>query len=155
MAFDDLIKGRIQIANSELDDMVILRPDGYPTYNFAVVVDDWDMNITEVIRGDDHINNTPRQINLYHALGAPLPTFAHLPMILDEQGAKLSKRTGAADVMQYRDSGYLPHALINYLVRLGWSHGDQADRQDIGCRPDPRAAYIQQLTHATYGTSAP
>ncbi|HHW4668473.1 MAG TPA: glutamate--tRNA ligase [Xylella fastidiosa subsp. multiplex] len=125
VAFDDLIKGRIQIANSELDDMVILRPDGYPTYNFAVVVDDWDMNITEVIRGDDHINNTPRQINLYHALGAPLPTFAHLPMILDEQGAKLSKRTGAADVMQYRDSGYLPHALINYLVRLGWSHGDQ------------------------------
>ena len=105
--------------------MVILRPDGYPTYNFAVVVDDWDMGITEVIRGDDHINNTPRQINIYEALGAPVPKFAHMPMILDEQGAKLSKRTGAADVMQYKDAGYLPHALINYLARLGWSHGDQ------------------------------
>ncbi len=125
VAFDDLIKGRIEIANGELDDMVIFRPDGYPTYNFAVVVDDWDMGITEVIRGDDHINNTPRQINLYHALGAPLPKFGHMPMILDEQGAKLSKRTGAADVMQYKDAGYLPHALLNYLARLGWSHGDQ------------------------------
>lgn len=104
VAFDDLIKGRIEIANSELDDMVIFRPDGYPTYNFAVVVDDWDMGITEVIRGDDHINNTPRQINIYEALGAPVPKFAHMPMILDEQGAKLSKRTGAADVMQYKDS---------------------------------------------------
>ncbi|APP81358.1 glutamate--tRNA ligase [Xanthomonas hortorum] len=125
VVFDDLIKGRIEIANSELDDMVIFRPDGFPTYNFAVVVDDWDMGITEVIRGDDHINNTPRQINIYEALGAPVPKFAHMPMILDEQGAKLSKRTGAADVMQYRDAGYLPHALINYLARLGWSHGDQ------------------------------
>ncbi|MET1023046.1 MAG: glutamate--tRNA ligase [Pseudoxanthomonas sp.] len=125
VVFDDLIKGPIEIANSELDDMVIFRPDGYPTYNFAVVVDDWDMGITEVIRGDDHINNTPRQINIYEALGAPVPRFAHMPMILDEQGAKLSKRTGAADVMQYRDAGYLPHALINYLARLGWSHGDQ------------------------------
>ncbi len=125
VAFDDLIKGRIEIANSELDDMVIFRPDGYPTYNFAVVVDDWDMAITEVIRGDDHINNTPRQINIYQALAAPVPKFAHMPMILDEQGAKLSKRTGAADVMQYKDAGYLPHALINYLARLGWSHGDQ------------------------------
>lgn len=125
VAFDDLIKGRIEIANRELDDMVIFRPDGYPTYNFAVVVDDLDMAITEVIRGDDHINNTPRQINLYEALGAPVPKFAHMPMILDEQGAKLSKRTGAADVMQYKDAGYLPHALINYLARLGWSHGDQ------------------------------
>ena len=125
VVFDDLIKGRIEIANSELDDMVIFRPDGYPTYNFAVVVDDWDMGITEVIRGDDHINNTPRQINIYEALGAPVPKFAHMPMILDEQGAKLSKRTGAADVMQYRDAGYLPHALVNYLARLGWSHGDQ------------------------------
>ena len=125
VAFDDLIKGRIEIANSELDDMVIFRPDGYPTYNFAVVVDDWDMGITEVIRGDDHINNTPRQINIYEALGAPVPKFAHMPMILDESGAKLSKRTGAADVMQYRDAGYLPHALVNYLARLGWSHGDQ------------------------------
>lgn len=125
VVFDDLIKGPIEIANSELDDMVIFRPDGYPTYNFAVVVDDMDMGITEVIRGDDHINNTPRQINIYQALGAPVPRFAHMPMILDEAGAKLSKRTGAADVMQYRDAGYLPHALINYLARLGWSHGDQ------------------------------
>lgn len=133
VVFDDLIKGRIEIANSELDDMVIFRPDGFPTYNFAVVVDDWDMGITEVIRGDDHINNTPRQINIYQALGAPVPRFAHMPMILDEQGAKLSKRTGAADVMQYRDAGYLPHALINYLARLGWSHGDQElfSRQEL------------------------
>lgn len=123
--FDDLIKGNIEIANSELDDMVIFRPDGYPTYNFAVVVDDWDMNINEVIRGDDHINNTPRQINLYEAIGAPVPKFGHMPMILDEQGAKLSKRTGAADVMQYKDAGYLPEALLSYLARLGWSHGDQ------------------------------
>ncbi len=123
--FDDLIKGNIEIANSELDDMVIFRPDGYPTYNFAVVVDDWDMNINEVIRGDDHINNTPRQINLYQAIGAPVPKFGHMPMILDEQGAKLSKRTGAADVMQYKDAGYLPEALLSYLARLGWSHGDQ------------------------------
>jgi glutamyl-tRNA synthetase len=125
VVFDDLIKGRIEIANSELDDMVIFRPDGFPTYNFAVVVDDWDMRISEVIRGDDHINNTPRQINLYEGIGAPVPKFGHMPMILDEQGAKLSKRTGAADVMQYKDAGYLPHALINYLARLGWSHGDQ------------------------------
>ena len=125
VAWDDKVKGRIEIANSELDDLVIFRSDGYATYNFAVVVDDIDMRITDVVRGDDHVNNTPRQINIYHALGAPVPNFAHLPMILDEQGAKLSKRTGAADVMQYRDAGYLPHALLNYLVRLGWSHGDQ------------------------------
>ena len=125
VVFDDLIKGRIEIANSELDDMVIFRPDGFPTYNFAVVVDDWDMRISEVIRGDDHINNTPRQINLYEGIGAPVPKFGHMPMILDEQGAKLSKRTGAADVMQYKDAGYLPDALLSYLARLGWSHGDQ------------------------------
>jgi len=125
VAWEDKVKGRIEIANSELDDLVIFRPDGYPTYNFAVVVDDLDMRITDVVRGDDHVNNTPRQINIYKALGAEVPAFAHLPMILDEQGAKLSKRTGAADVMQYRDAGYLPHALLNYLVRLGWSHGDQ------------------------------
>ncbi|HET8818884.1 MAG TPA: glutamate--tRNA ligase [Xanthomonadaceae bacterium] len=125
VAWDDKVKGRIEIANAELDDLVIFRPDGYATYNFAVVVDDIDMGITDVVRGDDHVNNTPRQINIYRALGAPVPAFAHLPMILDEQGAKLSKRTGAADVMQYRDAGYLPHALLNYLVRLGWSHGDQ------------------------------
>jgi len=133
VVFDDLIKGRIEIANSELDDMVIFRPDGYPTYNFAVVVDDWDMGITEVIRGDDHINNTPRQINLYEGIGAPVPKFGHMPMILDEQGAKLSKRTGAADVMQYKDAGYLPDALLSYLARLGWSHGDQelCSRQEL------------------------
>jgi glutamyl-tRNA synthetase len=125
VVWDDKVKGRIEIANGELDDLVIFRSDGYPTYNFAVVVDDIDMRITDVVRGDDHVNNTPRQINIYKALGAPVPNFAHLPMILDEEGAKLSKRTGAADVMQYRDGGYLPHALLNYLVRLGWSHGDQ------------------------------
>jgi glutamyl-tRNA synthetase len=125
VAWEDKVKGRIEIANSELDDLVIFRSDGYPTYNFAVVVDDLDMRITDVVRGDDHVNNTPRQINIYQALGAPVPHFAHLPMILDPEGAKLSKRTGAADVMQYRDEGYLPHALLNYLVRLGWSHGDQ------------------------------
>ncbi|GAB2609580.1 glutamate--tRNA ligase [Novilysobacter erysipheiresistens] len=130
VAWDDKVKGRIEIANSELDDLVIFRPDGYATYNFAVVVDDLDMGITDVVRGDDHVNNTPRQINIYKALiqsGVPaeVPHFAHLPMILDPEGAKLSKRTGAADVMQYRDAGYLPHALLNYLVRLGWSHGDQ------------------------------
>jgi glutamyl-tRNA synthetase len=125
VAWDDKVKGRIEIANSDLDDLVIFRSDGYATYNFAVVVDDIDMRISDVVRGDDHVNNTPRQINIYEALGEPVPAFAHLPMILDEQGAKLSKRTGAADVMQYRDAGYLPHALLNYLVRLGWSHGDQ------------------------------
>lgn len=125
VVWEDKVKGRIEIANSELDDLVIFRSDGYATYNFAVVVDDIDMGITDVVRGDDHVNNTPRQINIYKALGAPVPHFAHLPMILDEHGAKLSKRTGAADVMQYRDAGYLPHALLNYLVRLGWSHGDQ------------------------------
>jgi glutamyl-tRNA synthetase len=125
VAWDDKVKGTIEIANSELDDLVIFRSDGYPTYNFAVVVDDLDMGITDVVRGDDHVNNTPRQINIYRALGAEVPHFAHLPMILDPEGAKLSKRTGAADVMQYRDAGYLPHALLNYLVRLGWSHGDQ------------------------------
>jgi glutamyl-tRNA synthetase len=125
VVWEDKVKGRIEIANSELDDLVIFRSDGYATYNFAVVVDDWDMGITDVVRGDDHVNNTPRQINIYKALGAAVPHFAHLPMILDEHGAKLSKRTGAADVMQYRDMGYLPHALLNYLARLGWSHGDQ------------------------------
>ncbi len=130
VAWDDKVKGRIEIANAELDDLVIFRSDGYATYNFAVVVDDIDMGITDVVRGDDHVNNTPRQINIYEALiqsgmSASVPHFAHLPMILDPEGAKLSKRTGAADVMQYRDAGYLPHALLNYLVRLGWSHGDQ------------------------------
>ncbi len=125
VVFEDKVKGRIEWSNDELDDLVIFRSDGYPTYNFAVVVDDIDMQISDVVRGDDHVNNTPRQVNIYHALGATAPYFAHLPMILDADGAKLSKRTGAADVMQYRDDGYLPHALLNYLVRLGWSHGDQ------------------------------
>ncbi|HET8899671.1 MAG TPA: glutamate--tRNA ligase [Rhodanobacteraceae bacterium] len=125
VVFNDRIKGRIEWANEELDDLVILRSDGWPTYNFAVVIDDVDMKITEVIRGDDHVNNTPRQINIYNALGAPVPQFAHLPMILGADGQKLSKRHGAVGVMQYREDGYLPHALLNYLVRLGWSHGDQ------------------------------
>jgi glutamyl-tRNA synthetase len=125
VVFEDKVKGRIEWSNDELDDLVIFRSDGFPTYNFAVVVDDIDMGITDVVRGDDHVNNTPRQINIYRALDARVPQFAHLPMILDEHGAKLSKRTGAADVMQYRDEGYLPHALLNYLVRLGWSHRDQ------------------------------
>jgi glutamyl-tRNA synthetase len=125
VAWDDRIKGRIEFSNTELDDLVIFRSDGYATYNFAVVVDDLDMNITDVIRGDDHVNNTPRQINIYKALGDFLPRFSHMPMILDPEGAKLSKRHGAANVMQYREDGYLPHALLNYLVRLGWSHGDQ------------------------------
>jgi glutamyl-tRNA synthetase len=125
VVFEDKIKGRVEWANAELDDFVMLRSDGFPTYNFAVVVDDLDMRITEVIRGDDHVNNTPRQINLYEALGTSVPTFAHLPMILGPDGQKLSKRHGAVGVMQYREDGYLPHALLNYLVRLGWSHGDQ------------------------------
>ncbi|MDA9557188.1 glutamate--tRNA ligase [Vibrio sp.] len=125
VSFDDQIRGRIEISNSQLDDLIIRRTDGSPTYNFVVVVDDWDMGITHVVRGEDHINNTPRQINIYEALGAPVPTFAHCAMILGDDGAKLSKRHGAVSVMQYRDEGYLPNALNNYLVRLGWSHGDQ------------------------------
>lgn len=125
VAFDDKVKGLIEWSNAELDDLVIFRSDGWPTYNFAVVVDDIDMGITQVIRGDDHVNNTPRQINIYKALGAPVPLFAHLPMILDKEGKKLSKRTNSVSVMAYREDGFLPHALLNYLVRLGWSHGDQ------------------------------
>src|SRR5690348_2809782 len=125
VVFDDKVKGRIEWDNAELDDLVLVRSDGFPTYNFAVVVDDIDMGITEVIRGDDHVNNTPRQINIYHALNVEAPAFAHLPMILGADGQKLSKRHGAVGVMQYRDDGFLPHALLNYLVRLGWSHGDK------------------------------
>lgn len=125
VVFEDKIKGRIEWSNDELDDLVIFRSDGYATYNFAVVVDDLDMGITDVIRGDDHVNNTPRQVNIYKALGATVPHFAHMPMILDPEGAKLSKRSGAANVMSYKEEGYLPHALVNYLARLGWSHGDQ------------------------------
>lgn len=121
----DLVKGNIVISNHELDDLVLARPDGVPTYNLTVVVDDIDMGISHVIRGDDHINNTPRQINILNALGAELPLYAHVPMILGEDGARMSKRHGAVGVMQYRDDGFLPEALLNYLVRLGWSHGDQ------------------------------
>ncbi len=123
--FNDLVYGEITISNHELDDLVLVRADGVPTYNFAVVIDDWDMEITHVIRGDDHINNTPRQIHIYEALNAPLPIFAHLPMILGSDGKRLSKRHGAVSVMSFREEGYLPEALLNYLVRLGWSHGDQ------------------------------
>ena len=125
VVIDDLIKGRIEIANAELDDLIIARSDGTPTYNLTVVVDDWKMGITHVIRGDDHVNNTPRQMNILAALGAELPKYAHVPMILGDDGKRLSKRHGAVGVMQYRDNGFLPEALINYLVRLGWSHGDQ------------------------------
>lgn len=125
VTFKDLIKGEITVANSELDDLVLLRGDGVPTYNFGVVIDDLDMNITHVIRGDDHVNNTPRQINILKALGAPLPQYAHVPMILGADGERLSKRHGAVSVMQYREDGYLPEALVNYLARLGWSHGDE------------------------------
>jgi glutamyl-tRNA synthetase len=125
VVIDDLIKGRVVIQNSELDDLIIARSDGVPTYNLTVVVDDWDMGITHVIRGDDHLNNTPRQINLLRALGAEPPIYAHAPMILGGDGKRLSKRHGAVSVMQYREDGILPEALLNYLVRLGWSHGDQ------------------------------
>lgn len=125
VVIDDLVKGRIVVANRELDDLIIARSDGTPTYNLTVVVDDMDMGVTHVIRGDDHVNNTPRQINILKALGAHLPAYAHVPMILGADGARLSKRHGAVSVMQYRNEGYLPEALLNYLVRLGWSHGDQ------------------------------
>ena len=124
VGFTDLVKGEIAVANAELDDLVLLRADGIPTYNFGVVVDDIDMAITHVIRGDDHVNNTPRQINIYRALGAQLPRFVHVPMILGADGERLSKRHGAVSVTQYRDEGYLPEAMVNYLARLGWSHGD-------------------------------
>lgn len=125
VVIDDQVFGQIRIQNSELDDLIIARSDGTPTYNFTVVVDDWDMQITHVIRGDDHINNTPRQINILKALGATIPVYAHLPMILGKDGKRLSKRDGAVNIMQYQEAGYLPEAMLNYLVRLGWSHGDQ------------------------------
>jgi glutamyl-tRNA synthetase len=130
-----------------LDDLIIVRSDGHPTYNFVVVVDDWDMGITHVIRGDDHINNTPRQINLFNALGAPLPVFAHLPMILGEDGKRLSKRHGAVNVLQFKELGVLPHALLNYLVRLGWSSGDQ----EIFSREEMIAAF--NLNQVSRGVS--
>ena len=124
VGWDDLVKGPISFPNAELDDLVILRADGVPTYNFGVVVDDLDMDITHVIRGDDHVNNTPRQIHIFHAMGQPLPRFGHVPMILGPDGERLSKRHGAVSVTQYREDGVLPEALDNYLARLGWSHGD-------------------------------
>ena len=124
VVWEDKVKGRIEISNAELDDLVIARPDGTPTYNFCVVVDDVDMAITHVIRGDDHVNNTPRQINIFKALGKEPPVYAHLPTVLNELGEKMSKRNGAKPVIQYREEGYLPDAMVNYLARLGWSHGD-------------------------------
>src|SRR5450830_982693 len=124
VSWSDVVKGQITINNRELDDLVIARPDGTPTYNFCVAVDDWDMQITHVIRGDDHVNNTPRQINILRAIGAPLPLYGHLPMILGADGEKLSKRHGAVSVMDYPAQGFLPEAMLNYLARLGWSHGD-------------------------------
>ncbi|WOH38833.1 glutamate--tRNA ligase [Thalassotalea fonticola] len=150
----DIVKGDIEISNSELDDLIIARSDGSPTYNLTVVVDDWDMKITHVVRGDDHVNNTPRQINILTALGAPLPEYAHIPMILGDDGKRLSKRHGAVGVMQYRDDGYLPEALLNYLVRLGWSHGDQEifSREEMielfdltGCNRAPSAFNTDKL----------
>jgi glutamyl-tRNA synthetase len=125
VSWNDMVKGQITISNRELDDLVIARPDGTPTYNFCVAIDDWDMQMTHVIRGDDHVNNTPRQINILHALGAPLPQYGHVPMILGADGEKLSKRHGAVSVMDYPAQGYLPEAMLNYLARLGWSHGDE------------------------------
>lgn len=124
VSWDDLVKGPISIQNTELDDLIIARSDGTPTYNFCVVVDDWDMRITHVIRGDDHVNNTPRQINILRSLGGELPRYGHVPMINGSDGEKLSKRHGAVSVMQYHTDGFLPEAVINYLARLGWSHGD-------------------------------
>jgi glutamyl-tRNA synthetase len=124
VTWDDLVKGPITIRNDEIDDLIILRADGVPTYNFAVVVDDWDMAITHVFRGDEHINNTPWQINIFRALGAPLPQYGHCPIILGDDGLKLSKRRGAVSVTAYQEAGYLPEAMLNYLARLGWSHGD-------------------------------
>lgn len=125
VVFNDIVRGRVEISNDEMDDLIIARSDGSPTYNLTVVVDDVDMEISHVIRGEDHINNTPRQINIFQALDAKLPVFAHVPLILGEDGQRLSKRHGAVSVLEYRDIGILPEALLNYLVRLGWSHGDQ------------------------------
>ncbi|HQC86769.1 MAG TPA: glutamate--tRNA ligase, partial [Rhodoferax sp.] len=125
VTWNDLVKGPITISNREIDDLIIVRTDGIPTYNFAVVVDDWDMQISHVFRGDEHINNTPWQINIFAALGAPLPLFGHCPVILGDDGQKLSKRRGAVSVTAYEEGGYLPEAMLNYLARLGWSHGDE------------------------------
>ena len=125
VTWNDIVKGPITINNREIDDLIIVRPDGVPTYNFCVVVDDWDMKISHVFRGDEHVNNTPWQINIFNALGAPLPLFGHLPVILGDDGQKLSKRRGAVSVTAYEQDGYLPEAMLNYLARLGWSHGDE------------------------------
>jgi glutamyl-tRNA synthetase len=125
VSWDDLVKGPISIANKEIDDLIIMRADGVPTYNFAVVVDDWDMAISHVFRGDEHVNNTPWQINIFNALKAPLPLFGHVPVILGDDGQKLSKRRGAVSVTAYEENGFLPEAMLNYLARLGWSHGDE------------------------------
>jgi glutamyl-tRNA synthetase len=146
VTFVDQVKGSISVDNSELDDLVIARTDGTPTYNFTVVVDDYDMNITEVVRGDDHVNNTPRQINIFKALGYEPPSYAHVPMILGDDGKRYSKRHGAASVMSYKDEGYLPEALLSYLIRLGWSHGDQ----EIFTRTD-----IEALFDADHLNSSP
>jgi len=150
----DIVKGDITISNSQLDDLIIARSDGTPTYNLTVVVDDWDMKVSHVVRGDDHISNTPKQINILKALGADIPEYAHIPMILGDDGKRLSKRHGAVSVMQYRDDGYLPEALLNYLVRLGWSHGDQEifSREEMielfdltGCNRAPSAFNTDKL----------
>jgi glutamyl-tRNA synthetase len=145
---DDLVHGRTVFQNSELDDLIIQRSDGNPTYNFCVVVDDWDMGVTHVIRGDDHLNNTPRQINMLKALGATPPVYAHVPMILGADGAKLSKRHGAVSVLEYQKDGFLPDALLNYLVRLGWSHGDQ----EVFTREEMIAAF--DIAHVGKAASA-
>ncbi|WP_286261774.1 glutamate--tRNA ligase [Thalassotalea atypica] len=150
----DMVKGDITISNTQLDDLIIARSDGTPTYNLTVVVDDWDMKVSHVVRGDDHISNTPKQINILAALGAEIPAYAHIPMILGDDGKRLSKRHGAVGVMQYRDDGYLPEALLNYLVRLGWSHGDQEifSREEMielfdltGCNRAPSAFNTEKL----------
>ena len=167
---EDVIHGNVVFDNAELDDLVIARSDGTPTYNFCVVVDDMDMKVTHVIRGDDHLNNTPRQINMLRALGATMPVYAHVPMILGADGTKLSKRHGAVSVLQYREEGYLPEALLNYLVRLGWSHGDQEvfslggdaaavrhqRRQQVGVGFQSRQAPVaQSATHHARDPGAP
>ncbi|MFZ5533892.1 MAG: glutamate--tRNA ligase [Pseudomonadota bacterium] len=151
VVFEDLVRGSIAFDNTELDDLIIARSDGTPTYNFTVVVDDADMGVTHVIRGDDHINNTPRQINLLRALGVTPPVYAHVPMILGADGQRLSKRHGAVSVLQYRDEGYLPEALLNYLVRLGWSHGDQ----EIFSRPEMIALFDLTAVHRAPSTFNP
>ena len=151
VVFEDLVRGSIAFANAELDDLIIARSDGTPTYNFTVVVDDADMGVTHVIRGDDHINNTPRQINLLQALGVTPPAYAHVPMILGADGQRLSKRHGAVSVLQYRDEGYLPEALLNYLVRLGWSHGDQ----EIFSRTEMIALFDLEAVHRAPSTFNP